>query len=270
MEAARSGAGPVTGELASRPLDQEIAMTAATRSRLVASTLLLAALSGGAVHSASVPFRTHFGADTVGLPPGIGGYGQPNGMNAPAGASVAVVDELLGLETKPVELDSPTGAATWLYWNLFPAVSDLGVSIRFSVSFEEAVVGNFFDASGPGGIRVRLSTTGAGALQLNNGCGFTPIDSFTPGTPVDVILLFEPPATYWALVDPEGNGFDDDLPVAGESCNPGDLTQIYAYAWSPVGDSVRVAFDDLVVDWLPIFVDDFETGDTEDWSATTP
>jgi len=245
-------------------------MTARAPILAAISTLVLALLCAGAAHAASVPFRTHFGGDTVGLPPGIGGFGQPTNMTVPDGASITVVDETLGLETQPVELDSPTGAATALRWDLAPAVSDLGVSIRFSVSFEEAVSGFFFSAEGPGGIRVRLWTTASGELQLNNGCAITPIDSFTPGTPIDVLLLFEPPATYWALLDPEGNGFDDDLPVEGESCHPGDLSRLWVFAVNVLGDPANLAFDDLVVNWLPIFVDDFETGDTEDWSATTP
>ena len=240
------------------------------RSRLIASTLVVAAAVSGTGRAITVPFRTHFGVDVVGLPPGLGADGQPSGMGVPAGSSITVVDSLLGLDAQPVELDSPEGAATWLNWVPTPAVSDLGVEIRFSVSFASAYNGYFFDTSGPNGVQVRLRTNSAGELLVGDGCGIAPLGTFTPGTPVAVVLLFAPPASYWVIADGENDGFDDNTPVAGESCSPGNLNALYAYAWHSSGGPAAVAFDTLEVAWMPIFVDDFETGGTELWSLDLP
>jgi len=245
-------------------------MVAGSCPRFVLSTLVAAAAVAGAGHAASVPFRTHFGADTVGLPPGIGGLGQPTGMDAPAGSSITVVGGALGLETQPVELASPNGTATWLSWNLVPAVSDLGVEIRFAVSFESAFTGVFFDTNGPGGVQVRLETTAAGELRLADGCTLSSLGGYTPGMPVAVVLLFAPPSSFWVVADGEGDGFDDNTPVAGESCRPGNLHGFYAYAWRSAPGAASVAFDDFEVDWMPLFVDDFETGGMALWSVAAP
>jgi hypothetical protein len=220
--------------------------------------------------ASTVPFRTSFGADTTGLPPGTGGAGQPTGVHLAAGATVLVADELLGLTSKVADLDSPDGGATWLQWNVAPAVSDLGVSIQFSVSFETAYSGVFFDLNGTSSVIGRLRTTAAGNLQLGDGCAIHTLDSYTPGFPVTVLVHFAPPDSLWAIVDTEGDGFDDDVPVQTTSCNPGNLTGLFAYAWATVAGPARVAFDELVVDWLPLFVDDFETEDTARWSLTAP
>lgn len=245
-------------------------MHAEFRLRLVVSTLVVAAALSGAGQAITVPFRTHFGVDVPGLAPGLGGDGQPSGMNVPAGSSITVVDSLLGLDAQPVELNSPDGAATWLNWVPTPAVSDLGVEIRFSVSFASAYTGTFFDTSGPGGVQVRLRATEAGELRILDGCGFVALGTYTPGTPVPVVLLFAPPASYWVIADGENDGFDDNTPVEGESCQPGNLTALYAYAWRSGGGPATVAFDTLEVEWMPIFVDDFETGGTDLWSLDLP
>ncbi len=245
-------------------------MPAGARIRLAVSTLVLAVAVAAAAQAVTVPFRTHFGADAVGLPPGLGGEGQPSGMIVPDGSSVTVVGDLLGLDAQPVELDSPSGAATWLSWDLTPAVSDSGVEIRFSVSFASAYTGIFFDTSGPGGVQVRLRAIESGELRVHDGCGVTVLGSYTPGTPVAVVLLFAPPASYWVVADGENDGFEDNTPVAGESCQPGDLNGLIAYAWRSSGGPATVAFDDLQVAWLPIFVDDFESSDTAAWSLEQP
>ncbi|MBZ0088872.1 MAG: hypothetical protein K8H90_00690 [Thermoanaerobaculia bacterium] len=245
-------------------------MPAGSRIRLAVFSLVLAVAAAAVAQGVTVPFRTHFGLDTVGLPPGLGGEGQPSGMTVPAGSSVTVVGSAFGLDTQPVEVDAPNGAATWLNWNLVPAVADVGVEIRFSASFASAYSGIFFDAAGTGGVKVRLRTTAAGELTVSDGCSATPLGSYTPGTPVDVVVQFAPPSSIWVIADGENDGFDDNVPVAGEICNPGNLNALHVYAWGTLDDAATAAFDDLEVEWLPIFADDFESSDTAAWSLEQP
>lgn len=239
-----------------------------TRFRLAIPTLVAAALLASAGQAVSVPFRTHFGGDVVGLPPGLGGPYQPTSMTVPVDSTITVVDAALGLDHQPVELFSGDGSATWLRWTLSPAVSDLGVDIRFSVSLASLYSGPVFEISGPGGVKARIHATATGQLRVTDSCGApTVLGNYTAGTPVAVIVLFAPPSSYWILADGENDGFDDNVPVAGDSCQPGNLLFLNTYAWRTSGsDPVTVAFDDLVVAWLPIFVDDFESADTSHWT----
>ncbi len=242
-------------------------------SRLALAALLLAALAAttaSAGHAVTVPFRTFFTLDTPGLPPGVGGAGQPSSTGIPAGSAITVVDSALNLENRPAELDSPTGAPTYLQWDIIPAVADLGVEIRFTVSFANSEPGTFFDAAGTGGVRIRLRRVSNGDLTLSDGCAATTIGSFTPGVPVAVIARFVPPSSVWVIADGEANGFEDNTPVTWEDCSPGNLYAIYAYAWTFGGQATTVAFDDLVVEWLPLLVADFEEEDFSEWTSVTP
>jgi hypothetical protein len=121
-------------------------------------------------------------------------------------------------------------------------------------------------------MRLRLATNAAGEVRLTNGCaGSTLIGPYAPATPTHVIVRYSPPSAYWILVDGENDGFEDNLAVEGDVCNVGNLSHMNIYGWRTTpGDPVTVAVDNLIVDWLPLFVDGFEGGDTSLWSATAP
>lgn len=238
-------------------------------------TLLTLALLLGSTSTVfaavTVPFRSNFDLDTVGLPPGLGASHQPSTMVTPAGSTVIVVAESLGLTDQPVELHSADGAPTYLRWNLHPSVIDVGIEASFRISFGQLYLGNFFQLSGGdlGAIRARLWTVGNGIIRLNNGCALVDVGTYTPGTPVNVVLRWAPPGAIWVIVDGENDGFEDNLAVESTSCNQGDLRDVWALAGGGT-DPLTVALDDLEVAWLPLFIDGFESGDTSLWSAEAP
>lgn len=241
------------------------------RNSLVLALISLFTATLGPAHGVNVPFHTNFDLDKAGKQPGLGGANQPSSTILPEGSSILVAASELGLEQQPATLSTLDGAATALQWSLAPGVSGLGVDINFRISFDSLYSGTIFDVSGPSGVSLRLRNNSAGQINLLNFCATTAVGTYTIGTPVNVVVRYSPPSAYWVIVDGENNGFEDNLPLEGDSCVPGNLTQLTVYAWrSSLGNPVTVAFDNLVVDWLPIFVDGFESSDTSLWSATVP
>lgn len=238
-------------------------------------TLLSLALlfgSGSTVFGAvSVPFRSNFDLDTVGLPPGIGASHQPSSMVTPPGSTITVVSDSLGLTDQPVELHSADGTPTYLRWSLDPDVIDVGIEASFRISVGQLYLGNFFQLSGGdlGQIRARLWAVGNGVIRLNDGCALVDVGTYTPGTPVNVVLRWAPPGAIWVIVDGENDGFEDNVAVESTSCNQGDLRDVWVFAGGGT-DPRTVVLDDLEVVWLPLFIDGFESGDTSLWSAEAP
>lgn len=234
-------------------------------------SIVVAISAATAAFAVSVPFRSTFNLDTVGMPPTLGGPYQPTLMVSPEGSVITVVADSLGLSDQPAELHTPDGwPPPYLRWNLVPAVTELGVDISFRVSLGQLYSGHFFQASvQDGSIPVRLHATASGLLQLNDGCGAIDVGAYSPGVPINVIVRWAPPDAVWLIVDGENDGFENNTPFATTSCNPGNLAHLWVFAGGGT-DPVTVALDDLVVGWLPLFVDGFELGDTSLWSAEVP
>ncbi len=216
------------------------------------------------------PFRSNFQLDAVGGPPATGGAGQPFGLHLPAGASVTVVDGALGLDDQPVLFETADGAATGLVWLLAPAITEGGIEIAFSMSVSDSVFGTVFRVGGSGGGLVEVFTQPDGLLRLFDGCASTTLGAFLPGQPFRVVIRFTPPAAYSAVADGDNDGLSDAPPAEGTACFPGSVTRLDAFARSTLSGPLAVALDDLVVRWLEIFTDGFESGDTAFWSNTVP
>lgn len=235
---------------------------------LVPVVTLIFAVTATAVCAVSVPFRSTFALDTPGLPPALGGPDQPTLWSVPEDASILVVADSLGLDNQPAELHTPDGwPPPYLRWNLTPAVTDLGVEVSVRVALGQLYIGHFFQLSvQDGSIPVRLLATSTGLVRLADGCATTDVGTYSPGVPINVVVRWAPPDLVWLIVDGENDGFEDNTPVETVSCNPGNLAHLWVFAGGGT-NPVTVAVDDLVVDWLPLFVDGFESGDTSLWSV---
>ena len=218
----------------------------------------------------SFPVFTDFNCDSAGLPPAIGGPMQPTQLIADPNGTVLVETTALGLTDQPVVMSLVQGARTGLQWD-FPAIEQGTIEVTFEVALDRSRHAILMEALDGINVRLRLTTDSAGTLFANGLCpSALVVGSYAPNTPFAARIRMTPPDAYAVTIDPELDGFDDNIDTTGPYCQTGAVGSVAleAFLLGPAGDLVT-AFDNVRITTIPIFADGFEAGDTTAWSATS-
>jgi len=247
---------------------------------LLAATVVASLLATpGAATAQDFAIFSDFNSDTPGLPPATGGANQPTSI---INAGVTVETTANGISTQPLVIDDGTCNQSYfggVYYDLPTTIEEGALRVEATIAANQLTDGVVIEigVSYLGNSIVRLRITNTGTLADYPG---TLLGTYTANTPFRFRGDIDISTRSWACtIDNELNGFDDDpvthgLPFVNP---PASIPYIDAFYMSLFGSfsactgSRVIAYDDvLIVSFLPIFTDDFENGNTLQWTATVP